>query len=73
MTPKFYKTQCHYFKIYSEDKCICVTDLKSDYEISLKHSKLPINIGAVVSTKEEFELYFNKVQIEINNIYESNN
>jgi len=70
--PAYYKTICHYIKIYSDDKCICVTDSFENYEIGIKHSELAFNTNAVVSTKEEFELYFNKLQIEINNIYESN-
>ena len=73
MTPKFYKTPVHYFKVYSETYCICVADMVDNYEIGIKHASLPLRIDAVESTKEEFELYFNKVQIEINKIYERNN
>jgi hypothetical protein len=72
MTPTYFKTQCHYIKIYSNEKCICVTDYFNNYEIGIKHSELAKNINAVVSTKEEFEVAYNKVQIEINNIYENN-
>lgn len=72
MTPKFYKTPVHYFKVYSETYCICVADMVDNYEIGIKHSELPLNTCAVVSTKEEFEAAYNKVQSEINKIYESN-
>jgi len=72
MTPKFYKTPVHYFKVYSETYCICVADMVDNYEIGIKHASLPLNTNAVVSTKEEFEVAYNKVQSEINKIYENN-
>lgn len=70
--PAYYKTICHYIKIYSNDKCICVTDSFGNYEIGIKHSELAFNTNAVVCNKEEFEVTYNKVQIEINKIYENN-
>ena len=72
MTPKFYKTPVHYFKVYSETYCICVTNMNDHYEIGIKHASLPLKTDAVESTKEEFEVAYNKVQSEINKIYESN-
>jgi hypothetical protein len=73
MKPKFYKTPVHYFKVYSETYCICVANMADNYEIGIKHASLPLKTNAVESTREEFEEIFNKVQIEINKIYESNN
>jgi hypothetical protein len=73
MKPKYYKTNCHYIKIYSEEKCICVTDYIDNYEIGIKHAELPFKVDAEISNKEEFEQAFKKVQLEINKIYESNN
>jgi hypothetical protein len=70
--PAYYKTSVHYFKIYSEKKCICVTNMNDHYEIGLKHAELPFDVGAEISNKEEFEQGFEKVQLEINKIYESN-
>jgi hypothetical protein len=71
--PAYYKTGVHFIKIYSEEKCICVTDFIDNYEISIKHAELPFNVGAEISNKEEFEKGFKKVQLEINKIHESNN
>lgn len=73
MTPKFYKTPVHYFKVYSETYCICVADMVDNYEIGIKHSSLPLRTDAVECTKEEFEQKYNKVLIKLNEINESNN
>jgi hypothetical protein len=70
--PAYYKTSIHYFKIYSEEKCICVTNMNYHYEIGLKHAELVFNADAIVCNKEEFEQAFEKVQLEINKVYESN-
>jgi hypothetical protein len=69
--PAYYKTSIHYFKIYSEKKCICVTDFIDNYEISIKHAELPFNVDAIVCTKEDFEQAFNEVSLKLNKIYES--
>jgi hypothetical protein len=71
--PAFYKTRIHYFKIYSEKKCICVTNMNDHYEIGLKHGELAINADAILCTKEDFEQAFNEVSLKLNKIYESNN
>jgi hypothetical protein len=70
--PAYYRTGVHYFKIYSEKKCICVTDMNDHYEIGIKHAELPFNADSIICTKEEFEQGFNKVQLELNKIYERN-
>jgi hypothetical protein len=71
--PAFYKTSVHYFKIYSEEKCICVTNMNDHYEIGLKHVGLAFNEYSIVCTKEDFEQAFNEVSLKLNKIYESNN
>jgi hypothetical protein len=70
--PAYYKTRIHYFKIYSEEKCICVTNMNYHYEIGLKHAELAFNADAIVCTKEDFEQAFNEVSLKLKNIYESN-
>jgi hypothetical protein len=71
--PAYYKTIIHYFKIYSEEKCICVTNMNDLYEIGIKHAELPFNSdGMVECTKEEFEQTYNEVSLKLKNIYESN-
>jgi hypothetical protein len=71
--PAYYKTSIHYFKICSEKKCICVTNMDDHYEIGLKHAELAINADAIVCNKEDFEQAFNEVSLKLNKIYESNN
>jgi hypothetical protein len=71
--PAYYKTSIHYFKICSEKKCICVTNMNDHYEIGLKHVELAFNEDSIVCTKEDFEQAFNEVSLKLNKIYESNN
>ena len=70
--PAYYKTGVHFIKIYSEKKCICVTNMNDHYEIGLKHVELAFNADAIVCNKEEFGQVFNEVSLKLKNIYESN-
>jgi|LakMenE18May11ns_1017448.scaffolds.fasta_scaffold8107083_1 hypothetical protein len=71
--PAYYKTSVHYFKIYSEEKCICVTNMNDHYEIGLKHVELAFNEYSIVCNKEDFKQAYNEVSLKLKNIYESNN
>jgi hypothetical protein len=46
--------------------------MNDHYEIGIKHAELPFNADSIICTKEEFEQGFNKVQLELNKIYERN-
>lgn len=63
--PAFYKTTAHRFKIYSDTNCICVTN---NQEISVKHSQLPFNIGAVESNEVEFLTAYNQTLLILNQL-----
>jgi hypothetical protein len=71
--PAYYRNLSTIVKIFSEEKCICVTDYDSYLEISLKYAELPFNVGMVECTKEDFKQAYNEVSLKLKNIYESNN
>ena len=48
--PAYYKSPAFYFKIYSEENCICVLD----DEISIRHSRLPFILDVEKCTEKEF-------------------
>ena len=70
--PAYYKTNIHYFKVFSEKYCICVTDMNEHYDVGIKHAELPFNADAIICTKEDFEKAYNEVSLKLNKIYESN-
>lgn len=58
--PCYRKGICHYYKIYSENKCIQVTDIEGWFGISLHPTFLALN-NTTDSSEEEFLLIFDKI------------
>lgn len=69
--PHYRKSSAHVFKIYSEEHCIVVTDLKGHYSISQVHSGLAFNSSeSVECTEEEFNKVFNEVKQIMSKLWE---
>lgn len=63
--PAFYKTNCHQYKIFSDDYAIKVCDLENHIGIEIVHSSQPFNIGATESTEQEFKEMFNLINAKL--------
>lgn len=59
--PAFMKSNCHYYKVISQDLAICVTDLEGWKGIDEQRPVHAFAEGNVESTEEEFEAGFAKV------------
>lgn len=66
--PHFMKSNCHFYKVYSEEKCIQVTDLDGNYQIQQAHSGLAFLDGQVEATAEEFKDAFERVSVYLTTI-----
>lgn len=63
--PAFTKTICHYYKVYSEDYCIAVTNLADHKGVQIQQSSLAFASTYKVCTEQEFLDMFNKVNNEL--------
>ncbi len=63
--PYFTKTICHYYKVYSEDYCIAITNLADHKGIQIQQSSLAFASTYKVGTEQEFNEMFNKVNSEL--------
>jgi hypothetical protein len=63
--PYFTKTICHYYKVYSDTHCICVTNLAGYNSITIHQSSLAFGGNYEVCTEQEFLDMFNKVNSEL--------
>lgn len=63
--PYFTKTICHYYKVYSEDYCIAVTNLDGYKGIQIQQSSLAFASTYEVCTEQEFNEMFNLINSEL--------
>lgn len=66
--PAYYKTNCHHFKIFSNEKCINVCSLLGHRSIGEQHAEAPFNCYAVECTENEFNDAFIQVSQELKNL-----
>ena len=65
--PFYKKSSCHYYKVYSEDKCIQVCNLEESESIKVV-TNLCAFISTLDSTKEEFDLEFARISNVLNDL-----
>jgi hypothetical protein len=63
--PYFTKTICHYYKVYSEDHCIAVTNLAGYKGVQIQQSSLAFASTYEVCTEQEFNEMFNQINSEL--------
>ncbi len=63
--PYFTKTVCHYYKVYSDTHCICVTNLAGYKGVQIHQSSLAFGGNYEVCTESEFLDMYNKVNNEL--------
>jgi hypothetical protein len=63
--PYFTKTICHYYKVYSEDYCIAVTNLAGYKGVQIQQSSLAFASTYEVCTEQEFNEMFNLINSEL--------
>jgi hypothetical protein len=63
--PYFTKTICHYYKVYSDTHCICVTNLAGYNSIQIHQSSLAFASKYEFCTESEFLDMYNKVNDEL--------
>jgi hypothetical protein len=59
--PYYTKSNCHFFKVYSEAHCICATDLDGNYGIVVIDSSIALKSDHKESNETEFKVGFEKV------------
>lgn len=65
--PAYFKNSCHFFKIYSNTKCLKACALEDYLEIEQTSSDLAFRLnGTEPSTKEEFEEQYSAVLTKLN-------
>ena len=65
--PFYKKNRCHHYKVYSEDKCIQVCNLEESESIGVV-TNLCAFMDTLDSTKEEFDLEFQRVSNVLNDL-----
>lgn len=63
--PYFTKTICHYYKVYSDTHCICVTKLAGYNSIQIHQSNLAFGGNYEVCAESEFLDIYNLVNSEL--------
>jgi len=63
--PYFTRTLCHYYKVYSEDYCICVTNLDGYKAVQIQNASLAFASKYEVSNESEFLDMYNKINDEL--------
>lgn len=63
--PYFTKTICHYYKVYSDTHCICVTVLSGHKSVSVNHSAIAFGGNYEVCTETEFLDMYNLINLEL--------
>jgi hypothetical protein len=59
--PYYTGSICHFYKIYSQDDAICVTDLSGHESISIQRASLALGNKNNKSNEKEFKKAFNKI------------
>jgi hypothetical protein len=59
--PYYSKSNCHFYKVYDVEKCICVTNLGSHESIAIHHSEMGLNPDLTESNEKEFKEAFDKI------------
>ena len=59
--PYYTKSNCHFFKIYSDKHCIKITELKGYESISIQDAGLAIGHSDVISNEAEFKKSFRRI------------
>lgn len=66
--PAFMKSNCHFYKVISEKKCIQVCTLSGNTQIAEGHADLAFMDGNIPATEKEFEASMKKVYKGIMNL-----
>ena len=67
--PVYRKASCFFYKVYSDENCIQVTDTVSHSGIIVAHAELAWHLdGGTDCTKEEFEDAFAKVASQLSEL-----
>ncbi len=66
--PKFVKSNCHFWKIYSEERALQVTDLERAYRIEESYISVALINGTIESSEEEFEEAYARISKILNDI-----
>ena len=59
--PYYAKSNCHFYKVYSPDNTICVTDLGGHESIGIYNSLLALEHSNKKSNEKEFKKAFDKI------------
>jgi hypothetical protein len=59
--PYYTKSSCHFYKVYSADNTICVTDLGGHESIGIYNSSLALEHSNNKSNEKEFKKAFDKI------------
>jgi uncharacterized protein YpbB len=71
--PSYKKSNCHFWKIYSEEKAICVTNLEGYYEIGEQTIQVALKSGDEESNEEEFNEAFERIFNKLKNLKDGSN
>jgi len=63
--PVFKKSICHFFKVYNDKECICVTDTSFNPSIAVNNATIAFMSDHVECTESEFLEAYNKVSIRL--------